>query len=104
LHLNIRSGEVELLPSIYGEQSTFSDLLADTERQRVDAVLSESNGRISRLQVKSFHANGSLLNSQFILQQENRRLLHAEITPGDSSRRMLFGTYGTRDVQYNQGF
>ena len=104
LHLSPRSGEVQLLPSVYGNQSTFSDLLADTTRQRVDAVLSESNGRISRLQVKSFHANGSLLSSQFILQQENRRLLHAEITPGDSSGRMLFGTYGTRDLQYNQGF
>lgn len=104
LHLNARSGEAQLLPSVYGDQSTFSDLLADTTRQRVDAVLSESNGRISRLQVKSFHANGSLLSSQFILHQENRRLLNAEITPGESARRMLFGTYGTGDLQYNQGF
>jgi len=104
LHLNTRTDEVQLLPAVYGEQSTFSDLLADPARQRVDAVLSESNGRISRLQVKSYDANGNLRNSQFILQQEKRSLLHAEVTPGDSSQEMLFGTYGTRDLRYNQGF
>ena len=104
LHLNGRTGKIQVLPSVYGEQSSFSDLLTDTARDRVDAVLSESNGRISRLQVKSFDPNGNLISSQFILQQENRRLLQAEIAPAYDSRRMLFGTYGTGDLQYNQGF
>lgn len=104
LHLNSRTGETQVLPSVYGEQSSFSDLLADTARKRVDAVLSESNGRISRLQVKSFAPGGGLVSSQFILQQENRRLLQAEIAPAYDSRRMLFGTYGAGDLQFNQGF
>ncbi|WP_162054491.1 hypothetical protein [Pontibacter pamirensis] len=104
LHLNTDTNEIQLLPSIYGEESAFSDLLADPANNRVDAVLSESNGRISRLQVKSFNARGKLLKSHFILQQEDKSLLNAEITPGDSTQKMLFGTYGTRDLRYNQGF
>ena len=104
LHLNPRSGETKILPSIYGDESTFSDMLADPVNRRLDVVLTESNGRISRLQVKSFDAEGELLSNHFILQQENRSLLNAEITPGDSTRKILLGTYGTRDLRYTQGF
>ncbi|MFD3000075.1 hypothetical protein ACFS7Z_06865 [Pontibacter toksunensis] len=104
LHVNTSTKKVQLLPSVYGEESTFSDLLADPAQGRIYAVLSESNGRISRLQVKSFDAYGRLLNNRFILQQEDKTLLNAEITPGDSSQKMLFGTYGARDLRYNQGF
>ena len=104
LHLNTRTDDVQLLPSVYGNESSFSDLIADPANGRIDAVLSESNGRISRLQVKSFDAQGKLLNNHFILQQEDKSLLNAEITPGSSSEKMLFGTYGTRDLRYNQGF
>lgn len=104
LHLDTRTDEVQLLPSVYGEESTFSDLLADQKRNQVDAVITESNGRVSRMQIKRFDAKGRLLNNQFILQQEQRSLLNAEITPGDSAQKMLFGTFGTRDLRYNQGF
>ncbi|MCX2738668.1 hypothetical protein [Pontibacter anaerobius] len=104
LHLNPDSGEVTPLPSVYGEESTFSDLLADHEQNRVDAVITESNGRVSRLQVKSFDANGKLLNNYFILQRENVNLLNAEITPGDTTEKMLLGTYSTRDLRFAQGF
>ncbi|GAB3536306.1 hypothetical protein GCM10027443_26350 [Pontibacter brevis] len=104
LHLNTGTNKIKQLPSVYGEESSFSDLLADPVHGRVDAVLSESNGRISRLQVKSFDARGMLLRSHFILQQEDKSLVNAEITPGDSTQKMLFGTYGTRDLRSNQGF
>ncbi|WP_460880458.1 recombinase family protein [Pontibacter rugosus] len=104
LHLTPASSEIKILPSVYGDQSTFSDLLADPEQGRVDAILTESNGRISRLQVKSFDAQGELLKNYFILQKDDKSLLNAEITPGDSTQKMLLGTYGTRDLRYNQGF
>lgn len=104
LHLNPATGNIQLLPSVYGDESTFSDLLADPAQNRVDAVITESNGRVSRLQVKSFAPDGKLLKNYFILQKEDKSLLNAEITPGDSTRKMLIGTYGTRDLRYNQGF
>ncbi|MCJ8165142.1 hypothetical protein MKJ04_09840 [Pontibacter sp. E15-1] len=103
-HIHARTGKTQQLPSIYGDQSTFSDLLADPENGRVDAVLAESNGRITRLQVKAFDAMGKLLDNRFILQQESRNLLNAEVSPGDSTRKLLLGTYGTRDLQNVQGF
>jgi hypothetical protein len=93
-----------MLPSLYGSESTFSDLLANAAHQRLDVVISESNGRISRLQVKSFDQTGKLINNLFILQQDTRSLLQAEITPGDTLSRMLLGTYGARDLRYSQGF
>lgn len=104
LHLNPKSGEATPLPSLIGQESTFSDLLADHEQNRVDVVISESNGRVSRLQVKSFDANGKLLNNYFILQREDKSLLNAELSPGDTTRKMLVGTYGARDLRFSQGF
>lgn len=104
LYLNPADGHVKPLPSVYGDESSFSDLLTDPEYNRVDAVITESNGRISRLQVKSFDTKGKLLNNYFILQKEDKSLLNAEVTPGDSTQKLLIGTYGTRDLRYNQGF
>lgn len=104
LFLDPNTPKPVILPSIYGTESSFSDLLVDPVQGRADVVLTESNGRISRLQVKSFDANGKLLHNHFILQQENRSLLNAEITPGDTLSRLLIGTYGARDLRYAQGF
>ncbi|WP_139307998.1 hypothetical protein [Pontibacter flavimaris] len=104
LHLNPESGEITPLPSLYGEESSFTDMLSDHEQDRLDVVISESNGRISRLQVKSFDATGKLLKNYFILQKEDKSLLNAEVTPGDTTQKLLIGTYGTRDLRYSQGF
>ncbi|MCC9137935.1 hypothetical protein ACFSKU_21170 [Pontibacter silvestris] len=104
LHLNPADGQIKLLPAVYGDESSFSDLMADPVNKRIDVVMTESNGRVSRLQVKSFDANGELLSNHFILQQDNKSLLNAEITPGDTTSRMLIGSFGTRDLRYTQGF
>ncbi|MHC2992901.1 hypothetical protein OB13_15425 [Pontibacter sp. HJ8] len=93
-----------MLPAIYGSESSFSDMLADPAHGRTDVVITESNGRIARLQVKSFDPKGQLLHNYFILQQDQRGLLNAEVTPGDSLSKMLVGTYGARDLRYAQGF
>jgi len=104
LHLDARKGTSKMLPSVYGDESSFSDMLVDPAQGRVDVVLTESNGRISRLQVKSFDAAGELINNHFIHQQDNRSLLNAEITPGDSAQKLLLGVYGSRDLRYTRGF
>ncbi|WP_299825274.1 hypothetical protein [uncultured Pontibacter sp.] len=104
LHLKPSDDKPKQLPSVYGDESTFSDMLADLENERLDVVLTESNGRVSRLQVKSFTAEGELISNHFILQQNNMSLLNAEITPGDSAQKMLLGTYGTRDLRFTSGF
>lgn len=98
------SKDPQILPTIYDDRSSFSDLLIDTENRQIDVVLTESNKRISRLQVKSFDVHGKLLSNHFILQRGNMSLLNAEISPGDSTTKLLFGTYGTRDIRYGQGF
>lgn len=104
LYVNPDSAAARLLPSVYGDESSFSDLHTDPVNERIDAVITESNGRISRLQVKTFNKYGKLLNNYFILQKEDKSLLNAELTPGDSTTKLLIGTYGTRDLRYNQGF
>ncbi len=103
-HFDAYSKEPQVLPTIYDDRSSFSDFLIDTENRQVDVVLTESNRRISRLQVKSFDLYGKLISNHFILQRGNTSLLNAEVSPGDSTTKLLFGTYGTRDVRYAQGF
>lgn len=104
LYLNPEKPQPTILPALYGEESSFSDLLTDHVHGRVDVVLAETNRRISRLQVKSFDENGKLLQNYFILQPQNRSLLNAEVTPGDTLSRLLLGTYGVRDLRFVQGF
>ncbi|WP_026236191.1 hypothetical protein [Pontibacter roseus] len=104
LYLNPNKEKPVILPAVYGSESTFSDLLVDPAYGRADVVLTESNGRIARLQVKSFDSSGKLIRNYFILQQDNRSLLNAEVTPGDTLNKLLFGTYGSRDLRYVQGF
>lgn len=94
-----------MLPSVSGNESSFSDMLAIPEHRRLDVILSENNGRIARLQVKSFDDRGKLLHNYFILQKDNRNLLHAEISPGDTLSRILIGTYtGSRELRTAKGF
>ncbi|MFD2513815.1 hypothetical protein ACFSRY_08040 [Pontibacter locisalis] len=104
LYLNPAEKEAKILPAVYGAESTFSDMLADPSSGRVDVVMTESNGRVSRLQVKSFNSLGKLISNNFILQQDDKSLLNAEITPGDTTQKILLGTYGSRDLRYTRGF
>ncbi|WP_187261678.1 hypothetical protein [Pontibacter beigongshangensis] len=95
---------VKLLPATYGDESTFSDLQPVPQHQRMDVVLTESNNKISRLQVKSFNVQGELISNHFILQQDNKNLLTAEVTPVDTLSRLLIGSYSTSGFQLSNGF
>ncbi|WP_162427567.1 hypothetical protein [Pontibacter pudoricolor] len=103
LHLNETSGDIKPLPAVYGTESTFSDILVHPESQQVSVVMSESNGRISRLQTKIFNADGTLLSNYFIHPTQEKRPVTAEITPGDSTSRLLIGNYSTRNLRYASG-
>ncbi|MBB6612841.1 hypothetical protein H7F15_17500 [Pontibacter sp. Tf4] len=104
LHLNEKTGEIKPLPSVYGSESAFSDILVQEPESQVSVVLSESNGRVSRLQTKLFDAGGKLLNNYFMHPKAGQRPLVAEITPGDTTERLLLGTYANRDLRYATGF
>jgi hypothetical protein len=68
-------------------------------------VLSQSNGRKQRLQLKRLSAEqGQLLNSEFVQTESERSLLTAQLSPPeDTTTRLLAGTYGLRDMRYAQG-
>ncbi|TXK37404.1 hypothetical protein FVR03_15455 [Pontibacter qinzhouensis] len=104
LYIDPTPNVVKLLPATYGDESNFSDLQPAPQHQRMDVVLTESNNKISRLQVKSFDINGELLSNHFILQQDNKNLLNAEVTPVDTLSRLLIGTYSTSGLQLSNGF
>ncbi|MFT2008909.1 hypothetical protein ACMA1I_09565 [Pontibacter sp. 13R65] len=104
LYIDPAPNLVKLLPASYGDESNFSDLQPAPQHQRMDVVLTESNNKISRLQVKSFNVNGELISNHFILQQDNKNLLNAEVTPVDTLSRLLIGSYSTSGLQLSNGF
>lgn len=103
-HLAPTTGNISLLPSVYGNESYFTDLEVDSERERADAVLLESNGRVSHLQIKAFSPGGELVGNYFTPPQRDKLLLHTEITAGDTINKLLIGAYGTKSVEYTTGF
>ncbi|MBC5773917.1 hypothetical protein H8S95_07565 [Pontibacter sp. KCTC 32443] len=104
LHLNEQSGEVKPLPATYGAESSFSDILAHAPQQQLSVVMSESNGRVSRIQTKFFDADGKLLKNYFIHARSDKRPLAAEITPGNTESGLLIGNYANRNLRYATGF
>jgi hypothetical protein len=104
VYLDTKTSIATPLPSVYGAESSFSDLLAHPQHNQLSLVMSESNGRISRIQTKLFNADGKLLGNYFINPIHDKNYLNAEITPGDSSSRLLLGTYSQRNLRFANGF
>ncbi|GAA4000350.1 hypothetical protein GCM10022408_09270 [Hymenobacter fastidiosus] len=103
LLLNLRTGQQQFLPSVYEQIPTQLTFLADSVSQRAKFVLSQTNGVKSRLQVKQLSAQGKLLRTEYVQAASDRGLLTAQISPGDSTERLLTGTYTLRDPRYSQG-
>lgn len=103
-HLNAKNSQITPLPSVYGNESYFSDLQTDHAQKRSYAVLLESNGRVSHLQVKSFDPLGRLLGTYSTPPQRDKMLQHAELSPGDSTFKLLLGAYGSNSVYHATGF
>jgi len=105
LLLNVANGQFQFLPSLYEPLTTELTSVADRPAGRAEFVLSQSNGRKQRLQLKRLSAEqGELLSSEFVQAESERSLLTAQLSPPeDTTARLLAGTYGLRDLRYAQG-
>ncbi|RYU79706.1 hypothetical protein [Hymenobacter persicinus] len=103
LLLNLRTGQLQFLPSVYEEIPAALTFTADSISKRAKFVVSQSNGFKSRLQVKQLSPQGQLLRTDYVQAASDRGLLTAQLSPGDTTERLLTGTYTLRDSRYSQG-
>lgn len=103
LHIDVDREEFRLLPAVYESIPTEVTFLPDSATGRAGYVVSQTNGFRSRLQVKQLSAQGQLVASRFIQAESDRGLITAQLSPGDSTQRMVAGTYTLRDPRYCQG-
>ena len=104
LLLNMGTGQFRYLPSIYEPLPAQLSFEADERTGRAAYVLSQTNGRKARLQLKQLGANGQLLGAEVVQAESERNLLTAQLSPlADSSARLLAGTYSLRELSYAQG-
>ena len=104
LLLNMSTGQFRYLASIYEPLPAQLSFEADERTGRAAYVLSQNNGRKSRLQLKQLGANGQLLGAEVVQAESERNLLTAQLSPlADSSARLLAGTYSLRELSYAQG-
>lgn len=105
LLMDVANGQFQFVPSLYEPLDTELTSVADRPAGHAEFVLSQTNGRKQRLQLKRLSAvHGQLLNSEFVQAESERSLLTAQLSPpGDTTTRLLAGTYGLRDLRYAQG-
>ncbi|TGE19342.1 hypothetical protein [Hymenobacter elongatus] len=103
LLLNLRSGEFQFLPAVYEPLDSQLSFMADSVAKQIKFVVTQNNGVKSRLQVKQISSQGKLLHSEFVQAESDRSLLTAQLSPGDSTNRLMAGTYTLRDIRYSQG-
>jgi hypothetical protein len=105
LLLDVANGNFQFLPSLYEPLDTELTSVADRPAGHAEFVLSQSNGRKQRLQLKRLSAeHGQLLSSEFVQTESERSLLTAQLSPPeDTTTRLLAGTYGLRDLHSVQG-
>jgi hypothetical protein len=78
--------------------------VADAATRRAEYVLSQTNGRKSRLLLKQLTDRGQLVSSEFVQAESDRSLITAQLTPPqDTTARLLMGTYSLRDANFAQG-
>ena len=104
LLLDVATGQMQYLASIYEPLPTQLTFVADAVSRRAEYVLSQTNGRKSRLLLKQLTDNGQLVSSEFVQAESERSLITAQLTPPqDTTARLLMGTYSLRDPSYAQG-
>ncbi|TGE22880.1 hypothetical protein [Hymenobacter metallicola] len=103
LMLNLQSGEFQFLPAVYEPLDSQLTFLADSVAKQIKFVVSQTNGVKSRLQVKQISPQGKLLHSEFVQAESNRSLITAQLSTGDSTNRLMAGTYTLRDNRFSQG-
>nr|WP_232066411.1 hypothetical protein [Hymenobacter sp. BT18] len=103
LHLDLGTQQMRFLPSVYEQLPAQFTFLADSVTKRAAFVLTQTNGMKSRLQLKQLSQDGMLLRTEFIQAESERNLITAQLSPGDSTTRLVAGTYTLRDPRYSQG-
>ena len=104
LLLDVASGQMQYLSAVYEQLPTQLTFVADASSRRAAYVLSQTNGRKSRLLLKQLTDQGQLVSSEFVQTESERSLITAQLTPPqDTTARLLMGTYSLRDPTYAQG-
>ncbi|MBF9219879.1 hypothetical protein [Hymenobacter ruricola] len=104
LLLDVATGQMQYLPSVYEPLPTQLTFVADAATRRAEYVLSQTNGRKSRLLLKQLTDRGQLVKSEFVQAESDRSLITAQVTPPqDTTARLLMGTYALRGLDYAQG-
>ncbi len=104
LLLDVATGQMQYLASIYEPLPTQLTFVANAATRRAEYVLSQTNGRKSRLLLKQLTDRGQLVSSEFVQAESDRSLITAQLTPPqDTTARLLMGTYSLRDPTYAQG-
>ena len=104
LLLDVATGQFQYLPAVYEPAPTHLSFVADAGSQRAEYVLSQTNGRKTRLLLKQLTERGQLVRSEFVQAESERSLITAQLSPPrDTSTRLLTGTYSLRDPNYAQG-
>ena len=104
LLLDVATGQMQYLPAVYENVPTQLTFVADAATRRAEYVLSQTNGRKSRLLLKQLTDKGQLVSSEFVQAESERSLITAQVTPPqDTTARLLMGTYSLRDPNYAQG-
>lgn len=103
LNLDLQTDQIKTIPALYDQLDALAAFNMDTATQRAEFILSESNGRLGRMQVKRFTPAGDLRSINIVQSKINRSLITGQLSPGDSSQKTLVGTYSLRDMRYAQG-
>ena len=104
LLLDVATGQMQYLSSIYEPLPTQLTFVADAATRRAEYVVTQTNGRKSRLLLKQLTDRGQLVSSEFVQTESDRSLITAQLTPPqDTTARLLMGTYSLRDPNYAQG-
>ncbi len=104
LLLDVATGQMQYLAAVYEPLPTQLTFVADAATRRAEYVLSQTNGRKSRLLLKQLTDRGQLVSSEFVQAESERSLITAQLTPPqDTTARLLMGTYSLRGPEYAQG-
>jgi len=104
LLLDVATGQMQYLASVYEPLPTQFTFVADAATRRAEYVLSQTNGRKSRLMLKRLTDRGQLVSSELVQAESERSLITAQVTPPqDTTARLLMGTYSLRGPDFAQG-
>ncbi|GAA4357261.1 hypothetical protein GCM10023185_21830 [Hymenobacter saemangeumensis] len=104
LLLDVATGHMQYLAAVYEPLPAQLTFVADPGSRRAEYVLSQTNGRKTRLLLKQLTHHGQLVKSEFVQAESERSLITAQISPPqDTTARLLTGTYSLRDATYAQG-